>query len=66
MSQTWEEFRKEDEIRRSERYIIKSDLLEWAEEYKRTIVKNEPADDISKGEFIILNKLIDKLNNYII
>ena len=59
----WEEFQRENEIMLSERRRIKSELLDWVEGCKREIMRNEPADNISQAKFIMLDKLIDKLNS---
>lgn len=53
---TWEEIRYEEKNR------IKSELLDWVEDYKKEILGNEPSDNISREKFIMLDKLIDKLN----
>jgi hypothetical protein len=59
----WEEFRRENEIMLSERRRIKSELLDWVDDCKKEIACNEPQDNISRAKFIMLDKLIDKLNS---
>ena len=57
-----EKFREECYIRNSARNGIVTELLDWAKDYKIKISRTEPPDLISKGEFIILDALIEKLN----
>lgn len=59
---TWEEI-KEDQIRYEEKSRIKSELLEWVEDCKKEILGNEPSDNMSRVKFMMLNKLVDKLNS---
>lgn len=59
----WEEVRRENEIMLSERHRVKSELLDWVEDRKKEILRNEPPDNISRAKFIMLDKLIDKLNS---
>mgnify|MGYP006346845615 CR=1 FL=1 len=58
----WKKFREECYIESSVKKRIITELLEWAEDYKLKISRTEPPDFISKGEFIILDALIEKLN----
>lgn len=58
----WKKFREECDIEYSARKRIISELQEWAKDYKLKISRTEPPDLISKGEFIILDALIEKLN----
>ena len=58
----WEKFREECYIRNSTKNRVIAELLDWAKDYKIKISRNEPPDLISKGEFIILDALIEKLN----
>lgn len=59
----WEEIQNENAIMLSERRRIKSELLGWVEDCKKEIACNEPQDNISQTKFIMLDKLIDKLNS---
>lgn len=58
----WKKFREECYIEYCAKKRIINELLEWAEDYKIKIANTEPPDAISKGEYIILNALIEKLN----
>lgn len=58
----WEKFREECYIERTAKKRIIGELVEWAKDYKIKISRNEPPDLISKGEFIILDALMEKLN----
>lgn len=58
----WKKFREECYIEGRTKNRIIAELLEWAEDYKLKISRTEPPDLISKGEFIILDALIEKLN----
>lgn len=47
-----------------EEYIRKDALLEWANEHKRAIeTHGDERDAYSRGEYSVLNFLIDKLNS---
>ena len=60
--ETWNEFREKFSIKNSGRHEVLNEIEKWAENYRRKIVKHEPADAISRGEFIILDDLLKKIN----